>query len=186
MSSTCMLPVLTQSSGYEVCMLEASHLFFLEHPLTRIFGDRELYMKSGQGFLLVFSITSQASLRELAELREQLVRIKDDERVPLVLVGNKSDLEESRTVSRARAFQTSQSFGNKPYYETSARRRTNVDEVFKDLCRQIIRREGEKARHHGRDEYSSSYSPHSRGYPRKRPRPPRRPHRKEGPRCVIV
>ena len=98
-------------------------------------------MKQGQGFLLVFSITSLSSLHELAELREQIIRIKDDERIPIVIVGNKSDLEEYRAVSRARAFQLSQQWGNAPYYETSARRRANVDEVFVDLCRQIIRKD---------------------------------------------
>ena len=100
-------------------------------------------MKSGQGFLLVFSVTSMSSLRELAELREQLIRIKEDERVPLVLVGNKSDLEDARAVSQSRASVVAQGWGNKPYYETSARRRTNVDEVFLDICRQIIRRDME-------------------------------------------
>ena len=102
---------------------------------------RELYMKQGQGFLLVFSITSMSSLQELSDLREQIIRIKDDENIPLVIVGNKSDLEEDRVVSRARAFQVSQLWGNAPYYETSARRRANVDEVFTDLCRQIIRKD---------------------------------------------
>ncbi|PLN78020.1 ras small monomeric GTPase [Aspergillus taichungensis] len=102
---------------------------------------RELYMKQGQGFLLVFSITSMSSLNELSELREQIIRIKDDEKVPIVIVGNKSDLEEDRAVPRARAFGLSQSWGNAPYYETSARRRANVNEVFTDLCRQIIRKD---------------------------------------------
>ncbi|KAJ5397535.1 ras small monomeric GTPase [Penicillium cosmopolitanum] len=101
----------------------------------------ELYMKQGQGFLLVFSITSASSLNELSELREQIIRIKDDEKVPLVIVGNKSDLEEDRAVPRARAFGLSQNWGNAPYYETSARRRANVNEVFVDLCRQIIRKD---------------------------------------------
>jgi hypothetical protein len=98
-------------------------------------------MKQGQGFLLVFSITSMSSLNELAELREQIVRIKEDETCPIVIVGNKSDLEEDRTVSRSRAFALSQQWGNAPYYETSARRRANVNEVFIDLCRQIIRKD---------------------------------------------
>ncbi|BCS29404.1 Ras-related protein Rsr1 [Aspergillus puulaauensis] len=98
-------------------------------------------MKQGQGFLLVFSITSMSSLNELSELREQIIRIKDDENVPIVIVGNKSDLEEDRAVPRARAFSLSQSWGNAPYYETSARRRANVNEVFIDLCRQIIRKD---------------------------------------------
>lgn len=103
--------------------------------------NRELYMKSGQGFLLVFSITSLSSLTELDELRDQIVRIKDDPNIPLVIVGNKSDLEEDRAVSRSRAFSVSQSWNNAPYYETSARRRANVDEAFVNLCRQIIRKD---------------------------------------------
>lgn len=80
-------------------------------------------MKTGQGFLLVFSITSPSTLYELADLREQIIRIKDDDTVPLVIVGNKSDLEGERVVSRSEAFKVSQSWGNAPYYETSARRR---------------------------------------------------------------
>ncbi|KAL5373458.1 Ras- protein rsr1 [Paraphaeosphaeria sporulosa] len=92
---------------------------------------RELYMKTGQGFLLVFSITSMSSLYELQELREQIRRIKEDDNVPMVLVGNKSDLEDDRAVPRARAFKLSQEWGGVPYYEASARRRANVDEVGK-------------------------------------------------------
>jgi Ras-related protein Rap-1B len=98
-------------------------------------------MKTGQGFLLVFSITSLTSLTELYELRDQILRIKDSTTVPIVLVGNKSDLEDDRAVSRARAFQVSRSWGCVPYYEASARRRANVDEVFRDLCRQIMRQD---------------------------------------------
>ena len=40
-----------------------------------------MYMKTGQGFLLVYSITSSASLQEVIELREQLVRVKDSDKV---------------------------------------------------------------------------------------------------------
>ncbi|KAM7189760.1 putative ras [Naviculisporaceae sp. PSN 640] len=101
---------------------------------------RDLYMKTGQGFLLVFSITSRASLEELVSLRDDIIRIKDDENIPIVIVGNKADLTDQRAVDRARAFHVSQSW-KAPYYESSARTRTNVDEVFIDLCRQMLRRE---------------------------------------------
>lgn len=98
-------------------------------------------MKQGQGFLLVFSITNMNSFYELDELREQIIRIKEDDDIPLVVVGNKSDMEEDRAVPRAKAFQLAQSWGQKPYFETSARRRTNVDEVFLNLCRQILQKD---------------------------------------------
>ncbi|KAI4731606.1 ras-related protein RSR1 [Aureobasidium sp. EXF-10728] len=107
---------------------------------------RELYMKSGQGFLLVFSITSSSSLKELSELRDQLVNLKDDPHVPIVLVGNKSDLEEDRAVSRAAAFAVSSGWGNVPYYEASARTRQNVTEVFVDVCRQIMHKDLQNGR----------------------------------------
>lgn len=71
-------------------------------------------MKTGQGFLLVFSITSKNSLNELAELREQIIRIKDDENVPIVIVGNKCDLESDRQVPRSKAFAMTQSWNNSP------------------------------------------------------------------------
>ena len=99
-------------------------------------------MRYAQGFLLVFSITSTTSLAELGELREQIAHMKNhDPSIPIVLVGNKADLEDDRRVSRAKAFQVSQMWGNIPYYETSARRRLNVNEVVVDVCRQIIRKD---------------------------------------------
>lgn len=59
--------------------------------------------------------------------------------VPMVLVGNKCDLEEERMVSREQGMELSQQWGGKPFYETSARFKINVDEVFYDLVRQINR-----------------------------------------------
>ncbi len=144
-------------------------------------------MKSGQGFLLVFSITSLSSLTELAELRDQIVRIKDDAHVPLVIVGNKCDLEEDRAVSRARAFSVSQNWGNAPYYETSARRRANVDEAFVDLCRQIIRKD--VVRGHIKDMEDGRNRPRPQKVPRTRGRKPHRTkdmRKQEGPRCAIL
>ncbi|KAK3943191.1 ras family-domain-containing protein [Diplogelasinospora grovesii] len=115
-------------------------LEILDTAGTEQFAMRDLYMKTGQGFLLVFSITSEASLEELKTLREEIIRIKDDENVPIVIVGNKADLIEQRMVDRKTAFALSQQWAA-PYYESSARTRTNVEEVFVDLCRQMLRRD---------------------------------------------
>jgi len=106
-------------------------------------------MKSGQGFLLVFSITSLSSLHELYELREQIVRIKDDPNVPMVVVGNKSDLEEDRAVRRQDGFAIADKWGGSPYYETSAKRRANVEEAYKHLARQMMARDKERHREQG-------------------------------------
>jgi Ras-related protein Rap-1B len=91
---------------------------------------RDLYMKTGQGFLLVFSIASPSSLMELANLREEILRIKDDDNVPMVIVGNKVDLEENRAVPRAKGVAMSQRWGA-PYYEASARTRSKPMNLYR-------------------------------------------------------
>ena len=40
---------------------------------------RDLYVKNGQGFVLVYSITSQATFNDLDEFYERIMRIKDTE-----------------------------------------------------------------------------------------------------------
>lgn len=102
---------------------------------------RELYIKSGKGFLLVYSVTDENSLKELLALREQVLRIKDSDNVPMVLIGNKCDLEEDRVLSIEDGMQVSQDWGLVPFYETSAMYKTNVDEAFVDVVRQIMRKE---------------------------------------------
>lgn len=41
-------------------------------------------MKNGQGFVLVYSITGQATFNDLADLREQILRVKDQDDVSLL------------------------------------------------------------------------------------------------------
>lgn len=161
-------------------------------------------MKTGRGFVFVFSITNTSTLSELTDLYHTLCQIKPEgSRVPLVLVGNKSDMVEKRQVSRSRAHAMAVSWGDKPYYETSARRRVNVDEVFKDVCRQIMRMDQEGG-HSGyytsgkNSEMSDMDGSGARGsgdYPRylsresmrsRRRRRRRRERKREGPSCVIL
>lgn len=55
-------------------------------------------MRTGDGFLCVYSVTLQASFDEAVNLHEHILRVKDAEEVPFVLVGNKCDLEDAREV----------------------------------------------------------------------------------------
>ncbi|CAG86488.2 DEHA2C16544p [Debaryomyces hansenii CBS767] len=102
---------------------------------------RELYIKSGKGFLLVYSVTDENSLKELLALREQVLRIKDSDNVPMVLIGNKCDLNDDRELSIDDGIKVSQDWGLVPFYETSAMYKTNVDEAFVDVVRQIMRKD---------------------------------------------
>lgn len=47
---------------------------------------RDLYMKNGQGFLLVYSITAQSTFNDLQDLREQILRVKDTDDVCINII----------------------------------------------------------------------------------------------------
>ena len=76
-------------------------------------------------------------------IREQILRVKGDETVPFILVGNKADLEERRKVSKEETETLAAKWGV-PYVETSAKTKTNVDKVFFDLMREIRARKTEE------------------------------------------
>lgn len=65
---------------------------------------REQYMRTGEGFLLVYSITSRQSFEEILTFQQQILRVKDKDYFPIIIVGNKCDLDAERQVSRQGAF----------------------------------------------------------------------------------
>ena len=70
--------------------------------------------------------------------REQILRVKGTEKIQMILVGNKADLESRREVSKQEAENLARSWGIS-YIETSAKTRVNVDEAFTKLLTEIIK-----------------------------------------------
>ncbi|KAL8179117.1 UNVERIFIED_CONTAM: Ras- protein Rap-1A [Gekko kuhli] len=113
------------------CMLE-----ILDTAGTEQFtAMRDLYMKNGQGFALVYSITAQSTFNDLQDLREQILRVKDTEDVPMILVGNKCDLEDERVVGKEQGQNLARQWCNCAFLESSAKSKINVNEFGKDaIC----------------------------------------------------
>ncbi|PIO62291.1 Ras family protein, partial [Teladorsagia circumcincta] len=68
--------------------------------------------------------------------------------VPMILVGNKCDLEDERVVGKDQGQNLARQFGS-AYLETSAKAKINVNEVFYDLIRQINRRYPDNGKRQG-------------------------------------
>lgn len=94
------------------------------------------YIKNNQGFVLVYSINSRASLDELVGIKDQISLIKDSESVPIVLVGNKCDLKNERVISFEQGRKLAEHF-NCTFLETSAKNKINVHDIFYDLVAQV-------------------------------------------------
>lgn len=97
---------------------------------------------AGDLFVLVFSIDNQESFNEVIRLREQILECKRQCRkegvpnllhIPMVVVGNKCDRETHRVIDPADVAALLAGQPNCVCVETSAKKNSNVDEVFKQL-----------------------------------------------------
>ncbi|XP_008064203.1 ras-related protein Rap-1b-like protein [Carlito syrichta] len=103
---------------------------------------RDLYMKNRQGFTLVYSITAQSTFNDLQDLREQILRVKDTDDVPMLLVGNKCDLEDERVVGKEQGQNLARQRNNCAFLESSAKskKKKNVNKIFYDVVHLISRK----------------------------------------------
>ncbi|KAJ8029883.1 GTP-binding protein Rit1 [Holothuria leucospilota] len=102
---------------------------------------RDQYMRGGEGFIICYSITDRRSFQEAAEFKNLIERVRTVDNLPIVLVGNKFDLEKSQRVVSVEDGQTlAKQFGC-PFFETSAAFRHYVDDVFHTLVREIRKKE---------------------------------------------
>merc|ERR1711991_487786 len=125
----------------ETCLLDILDTAGQEEYLAMQY--REQYMRAGEGFLCVYAITSRWSFDEIQGFHDEIFCVKDSDRVPVIIVGNKCDLESERQVSASEGEELAKSF-NVPFLETSAKTRVNVEEAFYKLVREIrtMKKEG--------------------------------------------
>ncbi|CAG9581331.1 unnamed protein product [Danaus chrysippus] len=114
------------------CVLE-----ILDTAGTEQFASmRDLYIKNGQGFVVVYSLTNHQTFQDIKPMKELITRVKGSERVPILLVGNKADLDHQREVSQTEGSALAQMWGC-PFVEASAKSRTNVNEMFAEIVREM-------------------------------------------------
>uniref|UniRef100_T1IN97 small monomeric GTPase n=1 Tax=Strigamia maritima TaxID=126957 RepID=T1IN97_STRMM len=97
---------------------------------------RDLYIKNGQGFVVVYSLTNHQTFQDIRTMKDQIVRVKGTDRVPILLVGNKVDLDHQREVTTTEGTNLAQQW-NCSFLEASAKNRCNVNEVFAEIVREM-------------------------------------------------
>ncbi|KAH3715274.1 ras-related protein M-Ras-like [Dreissena polymorpha] len=98
---------------------------------------REQYMRHGDGFMLVYSVTDPVTFENIQNFHGQILRVKDKDQYPMLLVANKIDLVRQRKVSEQRGREMAAHL-RVPYLETSAKDPpVNVDLAFHDVVRVI-------------------------------------------------
>lgn len=96
----------------------------------------DMWIREGDGFVLVYSVTSQHSFDRLVEILEKIERVLDKDRFPCVIAGNKCDLEKQREVSKEAGRELADKWGA-VWLETSAKTNLNTLKAYGDCVKQI-------------------------------------------------
>jgi GTPase KRas protein len=125
---------------------------------------RDPWIRDGEGFVLVYSITKRRSFELISRFHNQIQRVKEAsasspsypgspfapqhynpaKMPPIMLVGNNSDLVTEREVSRKEGYDLARELGCN-FVEASVKNCINVEKAFYDVVRQL-RRERMEAR----------------------------------------
>ena len=100
------------------------------HSLTRN------YFKGAHGIILLYDITTQSSFDNVSKWIKQ---IKEDasEKVVIILVGNKIDLEHKRAIPTEEGEKIAEDFGL-IFFECSAKTGKNINESFNELIKKTV------------------------------------------------
>jgi small GTP-binding protein len=96
---------------------------------------RTSYMRQGKGFIIVYAIDDRASFEEVEVFHRDLTRTKGTSNVPVVICGNKCDLEDKRVVSKAEGEELAAKLTS-TFFETSALANINIENAFKALVKE--------------------------------------------------
>src|SRR5436305_10663444 len=130
---------------------------------------RDQWIRDGEGFVLVYSISSRASFTRIQKFHHQIQRVKESSAggspsaypvsplstgstssmgpgpVPVMLVGNKSDRVTEREVSTQEGHALARELGCE-FVEASAKNCVNVEKAFYDVVRLLRRQRQYNAR----------------------------------------
>lgn len=99
-------------------------------------GMRDSFYRNSEGFCLVFDVTDRQSFDSIPDFIEHILRVKQSEKVPILICGNKIDLAANRKVTVEEIENLCNRY-HVPYFETSAKTNINVEKAFLTLAQHV-------------------------------------------------
>ena len=93
------------------------------------------YYKGSKGALVIYDITQKETFANIEKWVNDL-KCKGDPKITIIIIGNKSDLEEKRQISKEQGEEKAKSFGC-AFLETSAFSGDNIEKAFEMMVKEI-------------------------------------------------
>ena len=96
------------------------------------------YFKNAEGVALVYDVTKYESFENLKDWIQSIKNnLGDDNNIPIIIIGNKIDMEGIRETKKEDAEKFSKENGYQ-YFETSCKTGEGVDDAIRNLVEQIL------------------------------------------------
>jgi len=112
---------------------------------------RDQYYRDMDGFVFVYSIIDKGSLADVRDRFDNVKRVRDTEDTgklpPIIVVGNKSDLENERVISREDGEAMAKEYGGDVLFiEASAKGNINVTKIFEEIVREVKKAKSQESK----------------------------------------
>ena len=94
------------------------------------------YYRNCSGIIIVYDVTNHTSFEKVGDWIQEVRRYVPS--VPLMIIGNKCDMEDKRQVSTEEGRELADKHGL-IFLETSAKNNTNIENTFTDLSRLLMK-----------------------------------------------
>ena len=98
------------------------------------------YFRGSDGCFIVYDITNETSFNNIEKWFDK-IHEENDKDIPIIIVGNKCDLESERKVPTDKAKEKAQNL-KCAFYETSALKAINIEQIFEELVNTIYDKTG--------------------------------------------
>ena len=98
------------------------------------------YFKGSNGCFIVYDITSESSFNNIENWYAEIQK-ETSKDIPILLVGNKCDLEDERKVPIEKGKEKAKNL-NCAFFETSALKKINIEKIFEELVNNIYEKTG--------------------------------------------
>ena len=95
---------------------------------------RDAAVRKGDGFILVFSLIDNDSFNQITGHYRRILTVKEADEVPMIVVGNKKDLDNARVISEIDIKELTERLKVK-YFEITAKNYKEVEECYNHLVR---------------------------------------------------